>query len=42
VTDKAKEVIQGRYGNGEARKQALGSEYGEIQRKVNEIYRKGY
>ncbi len=33
----AKEVIAGKYGNGEQRKEALGSLYKEVQAKVNEI-----
>ena len=41
LEQKAKEVIRGDYGNGAERKRALGSEYDEIQGKVNEMYRKG-
>lgn len=37
IVDLANEVIAGKYGNGEARKQALGSLYDEVQAKVNEI-----
>lgn len=37
IVDLANEVIAGKYGVGEARKQALGSLYNEIQAKVNEI-----
>lgn len=33
----AKEVIAGKYGNGDARKQTLGSRYDEVQARVNEI-----
>ena len=33
----AREVIEGKYGNGEERKQALGSKYAEVQARVNEI-----
>lgn len=33
----AHEVIEGKYGNGEDRKQALGSRYSEVQARVNEI-----
>lgn len=33
----AREVIAGKYGNGDARKNALGSRYSEVQRRVNEI-----
>ena len=37
VEELAKEVIAGKYGNGDARKQALGSRYDEVQARVNEI-----
>lgn len=37
IEDLAVEVIAGKYGNGDARKQALGSLYNEVQNKVNEI-----
>lgn len=37
VDELAKEVIAGKYGNGDARKNALGSRYGEVQAKVNKI-----
>ena len=37
IVDLANEVIAGKYGVGEARKQALGSLYNEVQEKVNEI-----
>lgn len=37
VDELAKEVIAGKYGNGDARKSALGSRYSEVQSKVNEI-----
>lgn len=37
IVDLANEVIAGKYGVGEARKQALGSLYAEVQAKVNEI-----
>ncbi len=37
VDELAKEVIAGKYGNGEARKKALGSRYSEVQARVNEI-----
>jgi hypothetical protein len=33
----AKEVLQGKYGNGDARKKALGSLYSKVQARVNEI-----
>lgn len=39
LEEKAKEVIRGDYGNGDVRKQKLGDQYWEIQKKVNEIYR---
>lgn len=37
IVDLANEVITGKYGVGEARKQALGALYDEVQSKVNEI-----
>lgn len=37
IDELAREVIEGKYGDGEARKQALGSLYNEVQSKVNEI-----
>lgn len=37
IVDLANEVIAGKYGVGEERKQALGSLYNEVQAKVNEI-----
>ena len=37
VEELAKEVIAGKYGNGEARKKALGDRYAEVQARVNEI-----
>lgn len=33
----ARDVIAGKYGNGNARKQALGSKYSEVQARVNQI-----
>ncbi len=33
----AREVIEGKYGNGEDRKKALGDRYSEVQARVNEI-----
>ena len=33
----AREVLAGRYGDGQARKNALGNDYNEIQNRVNEI-----
>lgn len=35
----AKEVIQGKYGNGEERKRLLGNKYNEVQNLVNEMLR---
>ena len=37
VEELAKEVIVGKYGNGEERKKALGDRYAEVQARVNEI-----
>lgn len=37
VDELAQEVIAGKYGNGAARKQALGNRYNEVQARVNEI-----
>ena len=37
VEQLARDVIAGKYGNGDERKQALGSRYNEVQAKVNEI-----
>lgn len=37
VDELAKEVIAGKYGNGDARKSALGSRYSEVQARVNEM-----
>ena len=37
VDELAKEVIQGKYGNGDDRKKALGDRYDEVQARVNEI-----
>ena len=37
VEELAKEVIAGKYGNGEARKKVLGDRYAEVQARVNEI-----
>ena len=37
VDELAREVIAGKYGNGDARKSALGSRYSEVQGKVNEM-----
>lgn len=41
VEEEAKEVIRGKYGNGDVRKRNLGDRYAEIQSKVNEMYRNG-
>lgn len=37
IEELANEVIAGKYGVGNARKQALGSKYNEVQNKVNEL-----
>ena len=37
IEDLATEVIEGKYGNGEERKQKLGNLYNEVQARVNEI-----
>lgn len=37
----ANRVIQGEFGNGKVRKRKLGKSYSEVQKKVNEMYRKG-
>ncbi len=41
VEEEAKDVIRGKYGNGDVRKRNLGDRYAEIQNKVNEMYRNG-
>lgn len=41
VEEEAWRTIRGNYGNGTARKEALGSRYEEIQEKVNDFYREG-
>ncbi len=41
LEQKAKHVIRGDFGNGLDRKNKLGSEYEDVQRKVNEMYRNG-
>ncbi|MCI7597306.1 MAG: hypothetical protein MSS96_01070 [Bacteroidales bacterium] len=41
VEETANEVIRGLYGNGNVRKNKLGSRYHEIQDRVNEMYRQG-
>ncbi len=37
VKPEARAVIRGEYGNGEARKKALGSNYAAVQARVNKI-----
>lgn len=37
IDELAREVIAGKYGNGDARKKALGNLYNEVQKRVNEI-----
>jgi len=37
VEELAKEVIKGNYGNGDARKQALGNQYSDVQKVVNQM-----
>lgn len=41
VEENARRVIRGDFGNGQVRKDKLGSAYSEIQGKVNEMYRQG-
>jgi len=41
VVENAKRVIRGDFGNGQERKDKLGSAYSEIQSKVNEMYLNG-
>lgn len=41
VEENALRVIRGEFGNGQERKDKLGSSYNEIQSKVNEMYRNG-
>ncbi len=41
VVENAKRVLRGDFGNGQERKDKLGSAYSEIQSMVNEMYRKG-
>ena len=41
VQETANDVIKGTYGNGVTRKHKLGSRYAEVQKRVNEMYRKG-
>lgn len=37
----ALDVIRGKYGNGQARKDALGADYEMVQKRVNEMYKEG-
>lgn len=37
IDDLARDTINGKYGNGDARKKALGDKYEEVQKRVNEI-----
>ena len=39
IDEIARDVIAGKYGNGERRKQLLGDKYAEVQKRVNEILR---
>lgn len=41
IEENARKVIRGDFGNGQTRKDKLGSSYAEIQGKVNEMYRQG-
>lgn len=41
VEENARRVIRGDFGNGQERRNKLGSSYSEIQGKVNEMYRQG-
>lgn len=41
IEQKAFDVIRGKYGNGQVRKDKLGAEYAKIQKLVNEMYRNG-
>lgn len=41
IEEEAWRTIRGNYGNGAARKEALGNRYDEIQAKVNDFYREG-
>ena len=42
VKDKAMQVWDGVYGDGDERKEKLGSDYKTVQRYVNKMYREGY
>ena len=37
IDELAREVIEGKYGNGEARKKALGDKYNQVQERVNQL-----
>lgn len=37
IDDLARDVLAGKYGNGDARKKALGDKYAEVQKRVNEM-----
>lgn len=41
LEENARQVIRGVFGNGQERKDKLGSAYSEIQGRVNEMYRQG-
>lgn len=41
VEETARDVIKGIYGNGNVRKDRLGSRYQTVQDRVNEMYRQG-
>ncbi|MBR1792531.1 MAG: hypothetical protein IJ764_02710 [Bacteroidales bacterium] len=41
LDENALRVVRGDFGNGQERKDALGSRYDEIQTRVNEMYREG-
>lgn len=41
LDEQARKVIRGDFGNGEERKQKLGSRYDSIQKRVNEMYKEG-
>lgn len=38
----AKEVLAGKYGNGQERRRALGDKYGKVQNRVNDLLKEGY
>ena len=40
IDELAREVIAGKYGNGEARKKALGDKYNQVQERVNQLLKK--